>query len=213
MGQKRQSFDLLESLLWTPDEGYFMLDRHMARLIRGAAYFEVPVVETAVVEKLEKFARGLDEPSKVRLTVNNEQLTVNSVPLTAGFGQLKEPIRVGLAVEPIQIDNEFLFYKTTLRQVYTEALASRLDCDDVILWNERGEVTEASSSNIVVEMGGEMWTPPVSCGLLAGTFRESLIESGTLQEKVLMKEDLLPADAIYLINSVRCWRKAQFIDK
>jgi para-aminobenzoate synthetase/4-amino-4-deoxychorismate lyase len=210
-------FNLLESLLWTPDDGYFLLERHVARLMRSAAYFGVDVGETAVsassgqaiVNTLESFAHELMEPSKVRLIVNSEQLTVNSVPLTAGVGQLQEPIRIGLAVEPVQSDNIFLYHKTTQRQMYANALASRPEYDDVILWNERGEVTEASSSNLVVEIGGERFTPPVSCGLLAGTYREVLLENGKLREKVIMKDDLLAAEAVYLINSVRRWRTAQ----
>jgi branched-subunit amino acid aminotransferase/4-amino-4-deoxychorismate lyase len=213
MGQKRESVELFESLLWTPDDGYYLLGRHVARLLRGADYFDVSVAETAVFDTLSEFSTKLTEPSKVRVVVNSEQCTVNSVPLTEGAGQLKEPIRVGLATDAVRSDNVYLYHKTTRRQMYTQALASRPDCDDVILWNEHGEVTEASSSNIVVEMGGERLTPPVSCGLLAGTFREELLENGNLHEKVIMKDELLLTDAIFLINSVRCWRKTQFIDK
>lgn len=212
MKPEKLLFDLLESLLWTPDDGYFLLERHVARLLRSAEYFGMAVGKTAVVETLMTYAQELDEPSKVRLTVNSELLTVNSVPLTAGMGQLQEPIRIGLAVEPIQSDNVYLYHKTTNREMYAEAFASRPDCDDVILWNERGEVTEASSSNIVVEIAGMLWTPPVSCGLLAGTFREVLIENGAVQEKVILKDELSLADAIFLINSVRCWRSAEFVE-
>jgi len=211
MGQERP-FDLLESLLWSPDDGYFLLERHVARLMRSAEYFGLDVVETAVIEALIGCADALTEPRKVRLTVNSEQLTVNSVPLSEGMGQLQEPIRIGLAAEPIQSDNIYLYHKTTYRDMYTEAFTSRPDCDDVAMWNERGEVTEAISSNIVVEMAGELWTPPVSCGLLAGTFREALIENGRLHEKVITKDDLLHSQAIFLINSVRRWRKAEFVD-
>ena len=220
MKLEKLPFDLLESLLWTPDDGYFLLQRHIDRLGRAAEYFGVSLEKTAtsaslgqaVVESLTTFANSLIEPSKVRLTVNSEQLTVNSVPLSEGAGKLPEPIRIGLATSPIQSDNVYLYHKTTQRQVYAQALASRPDCADVLLWNERGEVTEASSSNIVVELAGELCTPPVSCGLLAGTFREELLETGKIREKVIMKDDLLSVNAIFLINSVRRWRKSLFVD-
>jgi para-aminobenzoate synthetase/4-amino-4-deoxychorismate lyase len=210
MRQEKLPFDLLESLLWTPDEGYFLLERHVARLLRSAEFFGMVVGETAVVESLLSFAQSLTGPSKVRLTVNSEQFSVNSVPLSEGAGQLVEPLRIGLATEPIQSTNVYLYHKTTQRQMYALALASRPDVDDVVLWNERGEVTEASSSNIVVEMGGMLWTPPVSSGLLAGTFREEMLANGNLREKVIMKEELLLTDAIFLINAVRQRRTAQF---
>ena len=221
MKPEKLPFDLLESLLWTPDDGYFLLDRHLDRLSRSAEFFGLDAGKTAtsassgqaVVDTLTSFAQSLTEPSKVRLTVNSEECVVDGVPLSAGFGQLREPIRVGMATESIHSDNVYLYHKTTQREIYVQAKDSRPDCDDVILWNEWGEVTEASSSNIVVEMAGQLWTPPVSCGLLAGTFREELIETGKLREKVITKEALLLVDAIFLINSVRCWRRAQFIDK
>lgn len=218
LGEKRPSFALLESLLWTPEAGYSLLERHVDRLRQSAAYFGIGVGETAVVDCLLAFAQSLTEASKVRLTVDSGQftvdglqLTVSSEPLAAGVGQLKEPIRVGLAAEPVSSGEVFLYHKTTRREVYAQALASRPDCDDVILWNERGEVTEASSSNIVVEMAGALLTPPVSCGLLAGTLREEMLANGRLREQILTKEDLYRADAIYLINSVRGSRRAQIV--
>ncbi|MFO7681479.1 MAG: aminotransferase class IV, partial [Chloroflexota bacterium] len=216
LGEKRPSFALLESLLWTPEAGYYLLERHVDRLRRSAVYFGMEVAETAVVDRLLTFAQSLTEASKVRLTVDSGQFavdglqwTVSSEPLAAGMGQLKEPIRVGLAAAPVSSGEVFLYHKTTRRQDYAQALASRPDCDDVILWNERDEVTEASSSNIVVEMAGALLTPPVSCGLLAGTLREEMLENGRIREQVLTKEDLRQADAIFLINSVRGWRSSQ----
>jgi para-aminobenzoate synthetase/4-amino-4-deoxychorismate lyase len=75
--------------------------------------------------------------------------------------------------------------------------------DDVILWNEKGEVTESCIANIVVELDGELYTPPVRCGLLAGTFRARLIEQDKVREKVIRLKDLARSPHIYLVNSVR----------
>src|SRR5512137_556707 len=35
-------FELLEALLWNPLDGYFLIDRHVARLTDTAAYFGFP---------------------------------------------------------------------------------------------------------------------------------------------------------------------------
>ena len=61
------------------------------------------------------------------------------------------------------------------------AQAPRPDVDDVILWNTRGEITEATIANVVVEIGGERWTPPRTCGLLPGIARGRLIDDGSGQ--------------------------------
>ncbi|MBK7451688.1 MAG: aminotransferase class IV [Anaerolineales bacterium] len=59
-------------------------------------------------------------------------------------------------------------------------------------------------------MNGELFTPPVECGLLAGTFRAELVASGEVKEKVLKKQDLAKAEAVFLVNSLRKWVKVRF---
>ncbi|MCK5228443.1 MAG: aminotransferase class IV, partial [Desulfobulbaceae bacterium] len=53
--------------------------------------------------------------------------------------------------------------------------------------------------------GGRLFTPPVSCGLLGGVFRQYLLENhpDMIQEKVLTLKDIEDADAVYVGNSVR----------
>ncbi|KAL1499623.1 hypothetical protein AB1Y20_011822 [Prymnesium parvum] len=91
-------------------------------------------------------------------------------------------------------------YKTTERGVY-DAARRRVGeaVDDVLLWNERGEVTEASIANFAVEREEGVWvTPPQSCGLLAGVMREQLLEGssdaeaegGVLKEEVVSVAEL-----------------------
>jgi para-aminobenzoate synthetase/4-amino-4-deoxychorismate lyase len=113
-----------------------------------------------------------------------------------------------LAPTPVDSDDIFLYHKTTRRQVYEAARASRPDCDDVLLWNERGEITEASIANVVVERDGELLTPPVACGLLPGTFRAHLLDQGEVREKVIPVEMVKACERIYVVNSVRKWREA-----
>jgi para-aminobenzoate synthetase/4-amino-4-deoxychorismate lyase len=78
----------------------------------------------------------------------------------------------------------------------------------VVLWNEREEITECCSANLVLELSGELMTPPVSSGLLPGTYREYLLSRGVLTERVLTIDDLRNCSQIYLINAVRKWRHA-----
>jgi para-aminobenzoate synthetase/4-amino-4-deoxychorismate lyase len=122
------------------------------------------------------------------------------------------PVRLGLAADPVAVDDRFLHFKTTNRGVYERARASRPDCDDVLLWNGIGELTESTIANIVVRIGGELVTPPVSSGLLAGTYRAELLARGEISERVIRVGDLRHADEIFLINSVQRWRKVQWVD-
>ncbi|MBU4460385.1 MAG: aminotransferase class IV, partial [Verrucomicrobia bacterium] len=101
--------------------------------------------------------------------------------------------------------DRFLRHKTTRRNVYDRARAAHPGFDDVLLWNERGEITETTVANIALCIGGEWITPPADCGLLRGTMREWLLRRGTLREGVLRSDDLGRATGIRLLNSVRGW--------
>ena len=123
-----------------------------------------------------------------------------------------EPLRVGLAQSFVSSENLWLYHKTTHRVIYEQMQASRPDVDQVILWNERGEVTETFTNNIVLKLDDRLVTPPVSSGLLAGTFRQHLLREGIIHEQVITIPDLARCQEIFLINSVRRWQKARLIN-
>ena len=81
----------------------------------------------------------------------------------------------------------------------------------MLLWNERGEITESTIANVVAELDGVGVTPPVECGLLPGVFRAALLEAGELQERVITKADLALASRLWLINSLREWMPASLV--
>ena len=78
----------------------------------------------------------------------------------------------------------------------------------MIFFNERDEVTESRIANIVVSIDGQLFTPPVSSGLLPGTFRAELLAQGKIKERVITVEELKSAREFFLINSVRKWVNA-----
>jgi len=200
--QRVPDFSLLESILWTPEEGYFLHPCHLARLADSAAYFSFSVDMDAIHERLDSFARTLPKTAhKVRLLVARDgNITVQSEFLG---GAALQPQHCCLAPEPVDAANPFLYHKTTNRQVYEQALGSCPGYADVILWNEKGEVTESTIANVVVELDGELYTPPIQCGLLPGTYRAYLLEQGKVKERVIRIEDLAQSPHIYLISSVR----------
>ena len=53
-----------------------------------------------------------------------------------------------------------------------------------------------------MELDGELVTPPVSCGLLAGTYRAWLLEQGGVREQVVRVEDLSRVTRIQIVNYI-----------
>jgi len=80
--------------------------------------------------------------------------------------------------------------------------------DEVILLNERGEVSECTSANIFIADGNRLWTPPLSSGCLPGVTRDLLlsevrvpgVEAG---EKDLRLSDLERADEVFITSTTR----------
>ena len=101
--------------------------------------------------------------------------------------------------------NEFLYYKTTYRPWFFDSFQKIRDGKifDEIFFNEKEELTEGARSNIILQIKGKLYTPPINCGLLNGIYRQKLLNEGKCTEKILYKTDLLSAEKIFCINSVR----------
>jgi para-aminobenzoate synthetase / 4-amino-4-deoxychorismate lyase len=196
-------FSLLETMRWTPEQGYFLLDLHLYRLQDSATYFDFPLDLQYIRQHLQELAASFDDKDrKIRLLVDE----VGSVSIEAIALHVSDPdksLRVCLSKEPVDSKDVFLYHKTTNRAVYERARESNSGFDDVILWNERGEVTETSIANLVVELDGVLFTPPVSCGLLPGTYRSWLLSQGRVTERVIKVDELHKCSQFYLVNSVR----------
>ncbi|MFA5865405.1 MAG: aminodeoxychorismate synthase component I [Phycisphaerae bacterium] len=207
----RPEFELLESLLWDGENGYFLLDGHLKRLGESAEYFNFAVDLDALKTRLEEFGKqiGLGK-HKVRLCVNRTgNIFLESTPIMSR--PASSPWKLGLAIKPVDWRDPFLYHKTTNRAVYNSAATNCTDCDDILLWNEHGEVTETKIGNLVIEKDGQLLTPPVKCGLLAGAFRAFLLERGEIAEKIIKVQDLQQAKKIFMINSVRKWLPAVIV--
>lgn len=203
------AYQLIETLR-LEDGVYFLTNRHVARMLESAAFFKFALDEASIRAALEaNRAKNPQGAWKVQLLASPDGVINSWVsPLEAA----RRMYRVAYAPEPIDSGNCFLCHKTTQRSFYERPLREREDCDDLVFWNERGEVTESSIANIVMEMDGERWTPPRTSGLLAGTFREELLALGEIRERVILRDQLKRAERFFLINSVRRWMQAEWIE-
>jgi para-aminobenzoate synthetase/4-amino-4-deoxychorismate lyase len=185
------------------------LERHLARMRASATALLYSWREDQVRAALS--AQCSSAPTgtwRVRLLVDQEGYP--SVTCTAHLDSAT-PWRVAFANAPVDARDPRLLHKTTNRVPYEVARRSRPDVDDVVLWNERGEVTESTIANIVADIGGVKCTPPVSSGLLAGVLRAELLDAGQLTERVITRGMLARAERVWLINSLRGWIDAALI--
>lgn len=197
------NFKLIETLLHTPEDGLFLLDGHLGRLAKSAAYFNFRLDERKAREALETAASVSSGSLKIRLLLSsNGVIEISSAPL--GPPPQTKPL-VRLHPVPVDSGDVFLRHKTTNRGRYDEALA-QCAADglyDFIFMNENGELTEGAWNNILIEKDGVLYTPPEECGLLPGVYRQLLLNEKKAALKILKTEDLSTADKIFFCNSVR----------
>jgi para-aminobenzoate synthetase/4-amino-4-deoxychorismate lyase len=207
-------FSLLETVLFEPGEGYFLLSRHLERLHESARYFGFSCDIGQVTVDLESHATGFSKSSaafRVRLTLSRSggiEVTAQPVETMAD-----DTMMVNLEPEPVDSSNPFLYHKTTNRQIYDVRRSRHPQSDDIVLQNERGELTECSIGNLVIRRGGRYLTPAAESGLLKGTFRAELLELEQIEEAVLFACDLEGAEELFMINSVRRWVRLELAER
>ncbi len=194
-------FDLLETMLWDPAQGLYLLDLHLQRLTESAAYFDFDLSMTRLHDEIGRYlAQARAERCGARLTVSRRgEVTLRSFDLQPVRGS-----RVALGRRELPAPAH-VCHKTTDRRAYDQARAQHPVCQDVILSNAAGFITESCIANVVIERDGEWLTPELEQGLLPGVFRQHLLHTGVVAEARLTLQALLEAPAVYLVNSVRGW--------
>ncbi|WP_209011480.1 aminodeoxychorismate synthase component I [Roseibium aggregatum] len=196
---------LIETMAFLPEDGYLLLDRHMARLTASADYFGYPCDEGAVRKALEDLAATFKSPQRVRLELTED----GDIDLT---WTALQPVPndtvwdLALAGGTTRSSDRFLYHKTTNRAFYDDTrkrYAEASGCHEVLFENEDGYLTEGSFTTLFVQKDERLLTPALRHGLLPGTLRAGLLERGLAAEADLRRRDLEDAQTIYVGNSVR----------
>ena len=206
--QQPLPFSLLETLLWTQEERFFLQEKHIARMLDSATYFDIPITKEKLEDYFAQISSDFFTPQRVRVLLDQAGKLRHESRLFEIIED-NQTLNVCLAKAPVDSRNVFLFHKTTQREVYESARRGFREVDDVLLYNEFGELTEFTIGNLVVELNGQWLTPPISCGVLAGTFRAYLVETGQVLEKAITVDQLNKCTKIFRVNSIRKWQRVE----
>lgn len=194
------SFRLIETFAYLPEQGFQRISYHLDRLSRSAAAFGIPFdPEAADISLLS--ATG-NAPLRCRLTLDAAgQFDLTTSPLTPTASQW-----IGrISENHVDSQDVWLRHKSTRRALYDHSRANLPSgIDEILFLNEKGAVCEGTITNVFAYMpDGRRLTPPLSCGLLPGILRETLLETGQYEESPLTLSDLKRAKALYVGNSLR----------
>jgi len=202
----------------------FAWERHFARMTHDAQKMRVPFPADAAWLEAQLYkliqANGASNATlRVNVVRNHGGLFQGHAPtpefdllaFTANVYQWGDSVRLGVIPHGRHAANEFAGVKYTswAQNLTWYERAHEQGLDEVVLLNERGEVSECTSANIFVAQGGSVYTPPLTSGCLPGVTRAVLLEeirpaSGLrVSEKTLFPADLESAEEVFITSTTR----------
>ena len=172
-------------------------DQHLERLTKASRYFAFPFDPEDLRQKIEMECQACDSHQDYRLRIflskSGEMELSRQIlaPLSPSFCKAK------LCLQEADLNQSFTYFKITHRPHLS------LGEQEKIYHNAAGELLETSIGNLVLKIAGKLYTPPTSLGILPGIYRQHLLETGQVKEKIMTLEDLNQAEAIYGCNAVR----------
>ncbi|MEO8837592.1 MAG: aminotransferase class IV, partial [Herbaspirillum sp.] len=209
VSELKHDFELIETMRASRSDGCRYLERHLQRLQASAQCFGFVCDLSAILQRLNVACAQLpDGLHRLRLTLAQDGvIALNSAPLQLDLKPVIDPVKVLLAVQPLVGDALLLRHKTTQRAAYDLAWreAEAQGAFDVLFFNQRGELTEGARSNVLLQLNGVWYTPPLSCGVLPGVMRSVLLDDPAwqVQQRCLSRADLQAAQQVVLCNALR----------
>ncbi len=190
--------EVIETLGWHPDHGVQYADLHLDRVGQTAAALGFRFDREIALSLLHGLASL--QPLRCRLALGAGAMTLATAPVPP----TAQHWRVGIATTRLSSADPWLLHKTTERALYDNARANLPDGQDEWLFlNERAEVCEGAISNIFVTLAdGTRVTPPLTCGLLPGILRQTLLADGYV-EQIVTLDTLRHARLIHMGNALR----------
>ncbi|MGW5850737.1 aminotransferase class IV [Streptomyces sp. NPDC055254] len=194
----------------------FALSRHLERLTRSARGLGLPDPD---LDEVRRACAAVLEANPVPLGRLRVTYTGGRSPLGSERGDCGTTLIAALAESTRRPDTTAVVtvdwvrnersavagLKTTsyAENVVALAAAHRAGASEALFANTVGRLCEGTGSNVFVVIDGELHTPPVSSGCLAGITRDLVVDWAGAKETDLPFEALEQADEVFLTSSLR----------
>ncbi|WP_156721524.1 aminotransferase class IV [Streptomyces apocyni] len=194
----------------------FALTRHLDRLARSARGLGLPEPDQ---DEVRRACAAVLEANPMALGRLRITYTGGLSPLGSDRGEAGQTLIVALGETPRRPDSTAVItvpwtrnergavtgLKTTSYAENVVALgrAHERGASEALFGNTVGRLCEGTGSNVFVVLDGEIHTPPVASGCLAGITRALAVEWTSAQETDLPLDVLDRADEIFLTSTLR----------
>jgi branched-chain amino acid aminotransferase len=224
---------VFETMYWDGQK-IINLDFHFDRLFKGLQILQFDLsdgfTKAFLTDEIKKLCEhnSASGSARVRLNIFREDgrilLPVNNKPVfiieTAAYPEENlTPLRLTIFKSEMKSTGVLSNLKTNNYLLNTLAIQFAKDngFDDAIILNSRGNICEASSSNLFMVQKGVLFTPALSQGCVAGTKRRELLEvlpslGFQVEETIITKDMIFEMEEIFLTNAIRPIRPVICID-
>ncbi len=203
----------------------FALTRHLHRLARSARGLGLPEPDP---DEVRRACAAVLDASSVPLGRLRITYTGGVSPLGSDRGDAGPTLVVALGEARRRPDTTAVVtvpwtrnergaltgLKTTsyAENVVALAHAHRAAASEALFANGKGALCEGTGSNVFVVLDGELYTPPLASGCLAGITRELVIEWSGAREAELPMDVLERAQEVFLTSSLRDVQAVRRVD-
>lgn len=179
------------------------------------------IIQKSIVKLILELcnSNGFIQSARVRLAVyrteeNESSFIIESMFLQKNINQLNEE---GWVIDfypyARKANDAFANLKTAnyLPYVLADKYAKEKNLDESIVLNTENKICDASKANIFLVKKGEVFTPSLNQGCIAGVMRRSIIKElekrkTSVHQMEITEQQLLDADEVFLTNAINDMR-------
>ena len=173
------------------------LEQHLARLREASRYFAYPFNEPKLLNELQEQVTYLDPSLDYRCRIALQKNGTIQLAITELTDLPSSYLQAQLTEQQLDLATPFTYFKTSQRN----HLAAKHH--EQIFYLPDGSLLETTIGNLILEIDGQLFTPPAHLPILDGIYRRHLLETGQVEEKLLTLKDLELADQVYACNALR----------
>ena len=173
------------------------LEQHLTRLREASRYFAYPYDEAKLLKELQEELAHLDLNLDYRCRIVLQKNGAFHLVITELTDLPASYLQAQLTEQKLDLATPFTYFKTSQRDHLNQS-----DHEQIFHLPD-GTLLETTIGNLVLEIEGELYTPPAHLPLLDGIYRRHLLETQQVEEKLLTLKDLTDADRIYACNALR----------
>ena len=173
------------------------LDQHVTRLRESSRYFAYPYDEPKLLKELQEELAHLESNLDYRCRIALQKNGAFHLVITELTDLPASYLQAQLTEQKLDLATPFTYFKTSQRDHLNQS-----DHEQIFHLPD-GTLLETTIGNLVLEIEGQLYTPPAHLPLLDGIYRRHLLETQQVEEKLLTLNDLTDADRIYACNALR----------